>query len=428
MVNSTVARSSQAGCDFPAARLFETRRQSLALAENLSEADQTVQSMEDASPAKWHLAHTTWFFEAFILRDHLPGYQPFDERYFYLFNSYYENEGERHPRPYRGMITRPSAAQVRDYRAHVDAGLARLIETADAAATRQLAPLVELGINHEQQHQELLLTDILHLFAQNPLKPAYATDGPKSSPRATDGDTWSAHDGGIVRIGHEGTGFAFDNEGPAHEVLLRPFRLADRLVTNREWLAFMADGGYATATLWLSDGWATVKRAGWRAPLYWQERDGAWLQMSLHGLTPIDPDAPVCHISYYEADAFARWAGKRLPGEAEWETAARALPTRGNMAGSGYLRPLPAAHAAGGEKQMFGDVWEWTASPYAAYPGFTPVAGAVGEYNGKFMINQMVLRGGSCATPEGHVRHTYRNFFYPQHRWQFMGLRLAEDA
>lgn len=428
MTGPKTALKENAEAGFPAERLFAMRKQSLALTTHLSDADQTVQSMNDASPAKWHLAHTTWFFEAFVLRDHAPGYRPYDDRFFYLFNSYYENEGERHPRPYRGMITRPSAEEVRGYRAYVDEALRKLIDTADADLTAKLAPLVELGIHHEQQHQELLLTDILHLFAQNPLKPAYALAEPKYLPHVAADDKWSSFDGGIHRIGHEGDGFCFDNEGPAHDVLLRPFRLSDRLVTNREWLEFMADDAYGTATLWLSDGWSTVNREGWRAPMYWLKRDDQWHQMTLHGLKPVDPDTPVCHVSYYEADAFARWAGKRLPSEAEWEIAARGLPLTGNTVGTGQLRPLSAGHAGSGPRQMIGDLWEWTASPYVAYPGFKPEAGAVGEYNGKFMVNQMVLRGGSCVTAEGHIRATYRNFFYPHHRWQFMGLRLAEDA
>jgi ergothioneine biosynthesis protein EgtB len=329
------------------------------------------------------------------------------------------------------MLTRPSAAEIRAYRAHVDAALEAFTASVSGAAAARVAELAELGIHHEQQHQELLLTDILHLFAQSPLKPAFAAAVPPAPPRAagpagTDG--WSEHEGGIRRIGHAGAGFAFDNEGPAHDALLHPFRIAGRLVTNGEWQAFMADGGYATATLWLSDGWATVNDQGWRAPLYWEERDGTWHQMSLHGLQPVDETAPVCHVSYYEADAYARWAGKRLPTEQEWEVASAGLPTDGNLAGTGQLRPLPAGSPQSGANQMFGDVWEWTASPYSPYPGFQPVAGAVGEYNGKFMCNQFVLRGGSCATPDGHVRATYRNFFYPHQRWQFSGLRLAEDA
>lgn len=412
-----------------AERLFATRRRSEALCAPLSDADQSVQSMEDASPAKWHLAHTTWFFETFLLRDHLPGYEPFDPRFFYLFNSYYEHEGERHPRPRRGMLTRPSASDILAFRTHVDRALEALIDGAGDGDVARVAELIELGINHEQQHQELLLTDILHLFAQNPLLPAYREGGPPPpGPREAAAESWSSFEGGIVRVGHEGKGFAYDNEGPAHEVLLRPFRLADRLVTNGDWLEFIGDGGYETATLWLSDGWTRVNEEGWRAPLYWRLEDGGRRQMSLWGLREIEADAPVCHVSYYEADAFARWAGKRLASEFEWELAARDLAPEGNLAGSGELRPVPAGHAASGPRQMFGDVWEWTASPYGAYPGFAPAEGAVGEYNGKFMCNQFVLRGGSCATPERHVRATYRNFFYPHQRWQFMGLRLAEDG
>ena len=409
-------------------RLFKTRARSLALTAHLSDADQAVQSMPDASPAKWHLAHTTWFFEAFLLRDHLPGYAPFDERYFYLFNSYYEHEGERHPRPQRGMITRPGAEEVRAYRAHVDERLEQLASSVSGKAAALVAERIELGINHEEQHQELLLTDILHLFAQNPLNPAYAQGTPKSGPQGAAEADWRGFDGGIVRVGHEKTGFAYDNEGPAHDALVRPFRLSDRLVTNGEWLEFMEDGGYGTATLWLSDGWATVKAEGWRAPGYWRERDGEWRQKSLWGLQPVEDAAPVCHVSYYEADAFAHWAGKRLATEFEWELASADLPETGNTVGTGQLRPLPAGHPDGGARQMFGDLWEWTSSPYAPYPGFKPAQGAIGEYNGKFMCNQMVLRGGSCTTPDGHVRRSYRNFFYPHQRWQFMGLRLAEDG
>jgi ergothioneine biosynthesis protein EgtB len=361
-----------------AARFAEVRGTSLALAEGLSEADQTVQSMPDASPTKWHLAHTTWFFETFVLAAHRPGYRAFDERFAYLFNSYYEQAGPRHPRPQRGMITRPSAAEVVDYRRHVDAAMADLLEAGDALAPA-LADLIELGLHHEQQHQELLLTDILHLLAQNPLRPAYRSTPTSTGRAGTPPLAWHAYDGGIFKIGHDGESFAYDCERPRHEVLLQPFRLAARPVTNREWLDFMADGGYRTAPLWLSDGWATVNREGWQAPLYWEQRDGGWWAMTLHGMRPVDQGAPVCHVSYFEA-------------------------------------------------QMFGDVWEWTSSAYGAYPGFRPAAGAVGEYNGKFMCGQYVLRGGSCATPEGHMRRSYRNFFYPYQRWQFMGLRLAEDA
>lgn len=407
-------------------RLNATRQTSLDLTAHLSDADMTVQAMDDTSPAKWHLAHTTWFFEAFILRDHMGGYRPFDERFFYLFNSYYEAEGERHPRPYRGLITRPGADEVRAYRAHVDEALAAFMDRDEA---EECAGLIELGINHEQQHQELLLTDMLYLFSRNPLRPAYADNAPGEQRVDGSHDGYSRFDGGIVQIGHRGGGFAYDNEGPRHEALLRPFRLADRLVSNGEWQAFMADGGYRTAHLWLADGWAAVNREEWQAPLYWENHDGQWWSMTLWGLQPVEAETPVCHISYYEADAFARWAGKRLPSEFEWEIAAGAqTPDKANILPSRQLRPLPAGHPAGGKKQMFGDVWEWTQSPYAPYPGFQPAMGAVGEYNGKFMINQMVLRGGSCVTPEGHLRHSYRNFFYPHQRWQFMGLRLAEDV
>jgi ergothioneine biosynthesis protein EgtB len=405
-------------------RLFATRQRSLDLAAPLSPEDQCVQAMDDASPTKWHLAHTTWFFETFVLAKHLAGYKVFDETFHYCFNSYYEAEGPRHPRPYRGLLTRPSHADVIAYRHHVDAALYRLVESG-IAREDGVATFLELGVNHEEQHQELLLTDILALFAANPLRPAYAST--PSAQRSGDGaqTSWVAFDGGIRLIGHEGEGFAFDNETPRHEALLQPFRLASRLVTHGEWQEFMRDGGYSNAALWLSDGWATVKREGWNAPLYYEEREGAWQQMSLHGLRPIDPDAPVTHISFYEADAFARWAGKRLPTEFEWEVAAARAAGGKNTLGSGALRPLPASGA--GLQQMFGDCWEWTSSAYLPYPRFRAAAGAVGEYNGKFMVNQHVLRGASCVTAPQHSRATYRNFFYPHQRWQFMGLRLADD-
>jgi ergothioneine biosynthesis protein EgtB len=421
------AHPVDAQADDTAARYAEVRLVSLALADGLSDADQTVQSMPDASPTKWHLAHTTWFFETFVLAPHQPDYRACDPRFAYLFNSYYEQAGPRHPRPQRGMLTRPSATEIVGYRRHVDEAMAALLATPDAL-TPALGELIELGLHHEQQHQELLLTDILHLLAQNPLRPAYRqmpTPTGGEAPRRLD---WRSYDGGIDAVGDEGLGFAFDCERPRHAVLVQPFRLATRAVTNREWRDFIDDGGYRTATLWLSDGWATVNREGWQAPLYWEQRDGAWWSMTLHGMRPVEDDAPVCHVSYFEADAFARWAGKRLPTEFEWEIAAKPLPKAGNMLGSGALRPLPASAAAGEPAQMFGDVWEWTSSAYAAYPGFRPAVGAVGEYNGKFMCGQYVLRGGSCVTGEGHIRRSYRNFFYPHQRWQFMGLRLAEDA
>ena len=363
-----------------------------SLASALTPEDQCVQSMPDASPAKWHRAHTTWFFEQFILNEFVPSYREFDADFRFLFNSYYDAVGARHPRPMRGLLTRPAAEQIAAYRAHVDAAMMAWADTAPP-------DLVALGLQHEQQHQELLVTDILHAFAQNPLSPA-AQPGwrePAGSPGPT---RFLPRKGGIVRIGHTGDGFCFDNEGPAHDVLLNDYAIADRLVRNSEWAAFVADGGYRTPSLWMSDGWATVQAQAWTAPLYW--RDDA-MQMGLNGLAPLDPDAPVRHISWYEADAFARWADARLPTEFEWEAAASDL------------------------RETTGHVWQWTDSAYRPYPGYRPPPGAVGEYNGKFMINQMVLRGGSVATPPGHARRPYRNFFHAEKRWQFTGLRLARD-
>jgi len=406
-----------------AGRLAATRQRSLDLAAGLSDADATVQSMEDASPAKWHLAHTTWFFETMILTEALPGYRRYDDRFPYLYNSYYEALGSRHPRPRRGMITRPTLDEVRAYRAHVDEALVRLM----AADPRpEVAALVELGVNHEEQHQELLLTDILHLFAQNPLCPAFRPSAPVAMPDAAPALGWVGFEGGLLEFGHDGAGFAFDCEGPRHRRWLDPFRLATRPVTNGEWMEFIEAGSYATPTLWLSDGWATLCREGWEAPLYWQRRDGEWWVMTLRGLQPVDPAAPVAHVSHYEADAYASFVGRRLPTEFEWEHAARAVPVAGNLMDSGRLRPAPAAGE--GLTQLWGDVWEWTASAFAAYPGFRVPPGAVGEYNGKFMSGQQVLRGGSCATPPGHLRASYRNFFHPDKRWQFSGVRLATDG
>ncbi|HEY4373658.1 MAG TPA: ergothioneine biosynthesis protein EgtB [Burkholderiales bacterium] len=403
----------------------DCRRQSVCLVEGLSDADATVQSMDDASPAKWHLAHTTWFFEEFVLGPHAPGYRVRDERFRYLFNSYYEAVGPRHPRPRRGMLTRPSLAEVLAYREHVDAALSAALEKGLPPAAAQL---VELGVHHEQQHQELLLTDLLHLLAQNPLKPAYRPVQHAASLSAVQQPGWVASDGGIVGIGHPGDSFNFDCETPRHRALLQPHALSTHLVTNREWEEFIRDGGYREARLWLSDGWRTVQAEQWSAPLYWENRDGAWMQMTLAGELPLLPEAPVCHVSFFEADAYAHWAGKRLPTEFEWEAAAARQEVAGNFADSGRYRPQAAGEDAQAPlKQLYGDVWEWTASPYVAYPGFRTAQGAVGEYNGKFMNGQFVLRGGSCATPAGHARATYRNFFYPHHRWQFMGLRLAED-
>ncbi|MEO3428443.1 ergothioneine biosynthesis protein EgtB [Pelagibius sp. CAU 1746] len=409
------------------------RARSDALAAPLSPEDMTPQSMEDASPTKWHLAHTSWFFEAFILREHQPGYRDFRPGYNYLFNSYYEAVGRRHARPRRGLVTRPGVEEVRAYRRHVDAAIGALIHDAPDDVWAAVAPLLELGLHHEMQHQELLLTDILHLLAQNPLDPAYREARPArgSETHSRDGGplTWWEHGGGVVEIGHEGGAFAYDCEGPRHQELLQPFTLASRLVTNGEWLEFMADGGYDDPALWLSDGWATVQREGWRAPLYWEDDgDGTWAAMSLLGRYPVDPAAPVCHVSLFEADAYARWAGARLPREAELEVAAAQQPIAGNLLSRDALVPLPAEKAGAAPAQLYGDVWEWTQSAYGPYPGFRAPEGAVGEYNGKFMCNQFVLRGGSCVTPDAQLRASYRNFFYPHQRWQFTGLRLAKDV
>ena len=406
-------------------RYRAVRAASVALAAPLSDADATVQSMPDASPAKWHLAHTTWFFEAMALVPGLSGYKPFDERFNFLFNSYYESVGARHPRPRRGLLTRPTLAEVLAYREHVDAAIAQLLQRTQGETALNV---IELGCHHEQQHQELLLTDILHLFAQNPLRPTYKDSVPLSVDPLDRSQAYLSFPGGLFDIGHAGQGFAFDSEGPRHAVRLEPYRLSDRLVTNGEWAQFISDGGYDNPLLWLSDGWALVRSEGWSAPLYWQALDGEVWTMTLRGAQPIDLDAPVTHVSYFEADAFATWANRRLPTEAEWEVAAQSLPIAGNFANSGRLRPRPAPAAAGELRQMFGDVWEWTRSAFLPYPRFRPMAGALGEYNGKFMSGQFVLRGGSCVTPEDHVRATYRNFFAPQARWQFSGLRLAEDA
>jgi dimethylhistidine N-methyltransferase len=411
----------------PLARYRAVRRATEGLTRSLTPEDMAAQSMADASPTKWHLAHTTWFFETFLLVPRLAGYRPFDPRFGYLFNSYYEAVGPRQPRPQRGLLTRPSVADVLAYRAHVDAAMERLLAT----DLGDLAGLFELGLAHEEQHQELVLMDILHLFGQSPLSPAYAPPRP-SAPAASPAPLgYVSFTGGLVEIGRDlgpdGGGFGFDNEGPRHRVWLEPFQLADRLVTNGEWLAFMEDGGYERPEFWLSDGWALVRSEGWRSPLYWRDTPEGWRVMGLTGLRPVDPAQPVGHVSYYEADAYATWAGARLPTEAEWEHAAATVPVEGNFASSGRLCAQPAPEAEG-LRQMFGDLWEWTRSAYLPYPGFRPAAGAVGEYNGKFMSGQFVLRGGCCATPAGHVRPSYRNFFYPQQRWMFSGVRLARDG
>ncbi|WP_076068728.1 ergothioneine biosynthesis protein EgtB [Sphingomonas montana] len=406
------------------ADLAACRDLSVALVTPLSDADATVQSMPDASPAKWHLAHTTWFLETFVLRDHVPGYTAFDASFAYLFNSYYEAEGARHSRTARGLVTRPALDRILVWRAHVDAAIAAAAPMLGADART----LIALGIHHEQQHQELLQTDILHLFAQNPTAPA-VWDHPRDTPAAMPGPIrWVEGRSGIVQIGHAGPGFAFDCEGPRHDVLLHPHALADRTITNSEWLRFIADGGYDRPDHWLSDGWAWVRAESIVAPLHWRRVGDGWHAFALDGLHPLRPAAPVTHISYYEADAYARWAGMRLPTEPEWESAAAAHdPLGGNqLDAAGPVRPR-AAPAGAGCRALFGDVWEWTGSAYLPYPGFRTAPGAVGEYNGKFMSGQSVLKGGSCATPRGHLRASYRNFFYPHQRWQFTGLRLAKD-
>lgn len=402
----------------------EVRALSEALCRPLSTEDYVVQSMPDVSPPKWHLAHTTWFWETFLLAPNAPGYRPFDPRYGYLFNSYYEAVGSRHPRAERGFLSRPTVAETYAYRAHVDAAMRRLLEI---TADESVLALVELGLHHEQQHQELLLTDLKHILGGNPLRPAY-WESPQAEHAPTPPLRWIDYPGGMLTIGHAGAGFAFDNESPRHQTYALPYRLASRLVTNGEFLQFMADGGYDRAEFWLSEGWSTVGRDGWRAPLYWETRDGEWWSYTLGGMRRLCASEPVCHVSYFEADAYARWAGKRLPTESEWECAAAGIAPEGNLLAAGNLRPVAASEVASWPLQLFGDVWEWTASPYVAYPGFRPAGGAVGEYNGKFMCNQYVLRGGSCATPPGHIRSTYRNFFPPSARWQFTGLRLADDA
>lgn len=403
------------------ARFAHVRALTESLVTPLSDADASVQSMPDASPAKWHLAHTTWFFETFVLRDHVPGYTLHDERFPFLFNSYYEAEGERHARDRRGMITRPTLDEVLAYRHAVTHALLAALPTLPAAAEH----LVVLGCNHEQQHQELLVTDILHLFAQNPTEPAIWPGAPKVPVAMPGAVQWIERYEAIVETGHAGSEFAFDCETPRHRTLLPSHAIADRTVTNGEWAAFIADGGYGNPAYWLSDGWAWVKKEKIFSPLYWDFQDGVWTRFGLDGRRAIDPAAPVTHISFYEADAYASWAGARLPTEAEWEAAASEYDAdNGNqLDAAGPVEPRPAQASPA----FYGDVWEWTGSAFRPYPGFVTAAGAVGEYNGKFMNGQFVLRGGSCATPRGHVRPSYRNFFYPHMRWQFTGVRLAKD-
>jgi ergothioneine biosynthesis protein EgtB len=409
-------------------RFREVRAFTERLCKPLAAEDYVIQSMPDASPAKWHLAHTSWFFETFILMPGLPGYQQSESLQSYLFNSYYNAVGPMHCRARRGMISRPTVEETFAYRRQIDLAMEHFFEQAADDRWAEWSPLVELGLNHEQQHQELLLTDLKHMLAQNPLNPAYVPGG---APRSLTAPPlrWIRFPEGIYWIGHKGEAFAFDNEGPRHRVFLENFELASRPVTNAEYLAFIEDGGYERPELWLALGWMTVNEQKWKAPLYWEKRDETWLAFTLSGLQPVHPAEPVCHVSYFEADAFARWAGARLPTEEEWEAASVGVPFNGNFVEQSHFHPIPAHSSQNNElTQMFGDVWEWTRSSYSPYPGYQPAKGAIGEYNGKFMCNQYVLRGGSCATAQAHMRRTYRNFFAPDKRWQFMGIRLARDA
>jgi ergothioneine biosynthesis protein EgtB len=409
----------------PRASFEEVRRRSARLIKRLEPEDLVVQSMPDASPAKWHLAHTTWFFETFVLREHAERYRPLDERYAFLFNSYYVGIGEAYPRAQRGLITRPTVFEMLAYRAHVDEAVELLLDQQPSA---HVLARIELGLHHEQQHQELLLTDLKHAFAQNPMCPAFADDLPPGDAVATPLQ-WIRHDAGMIQCGHDGDGFAFDNEGPRHRLWCDAFALASRPVTAREYLGFIDDGGYRKPELWMSMGWDTVVRERWESPLYWRRRDDEWLEHTLGGVRALDLEAPVSHVSWFEAEAYARWAGARLPTEAEWEHACAALPVVGNFVDDWALHPRAdrSSSRAGAIVQAFGDVWEWTASPYVPYPGYRATTGALGEYNGKFMCNQFVLRGGSCATPRSHMRASYRNYFPPEARWQFSGIRLARD-
>lgn len=411
------------------ARFDEVRAHTESLAEPLSPEDQTVQSMPDVSPTKWHRAHVTWFFETFLLAENETEFKPFQQDYWFLFNSYYEQVGPRYTRHMRGAISRPGAHDVGRYRADVDARMRDLMSTVDDGTLAKLAPTIELGFHHEQQHQELLLMDIKHVLSLNPLEPVYAgAPAPSHDPGPVG---WVSFEGGLVEVGSTSEGFCFDNELPRHQQFLQPYRLADRLVTNGDWMEFMADGGYARPELWLSDGWGKVKGDGWRAPFYWRERDGVWFEHTLHGTHQVDPHLPVTHVSHYEADAYATWAGKRLPTEAEWEHAAEQArhldPDAGNTANTSSFHATSAGPSDGTLRQVFGDTWEWTQSSYLPYPGFHPAEGAIGEYNGKFMSSQMVLRGGCALTPPGHARISYRNFFPPGARWAMSGVRLADD-
>jgi ergothioneine biosynthesis protein EgtB len=407
-------------------RYLSVRQFSEQLCQTLEPEDYVIQTMPEMSPTKWHLAHTSWFFETFVVKPHVRDYRPLNPQYAFLFNSYYNAAGKMHARPQRGLISRPTVKDTYTYRHHVDAAMENLLQTADDSVLQKLIPLIVLGLNHEQQHQELMLTDLKHLFWMNPLRPAFRPEIPPAQ-NVTRNPGWLQFDAGLCSIGFEGKDFCFDNETPRHQFFLNKFSLATQLVTNGEFLAFIEDGGYRRSELWLSLAWMAVTERGWNAPFYWEQRDGAWWMMTLAGMRPVRWDEPVCHVSYFEADAYARWAGARLPTEAEWEIAAGSAPVEGQFAESGRFHPCPAEGVAGSLNQMFGDVWQWTQNAYAPYPGYQPQPGALGEYNGKFMCNQYVLRGASCATPRSHARRTYRNFFPPDVRWQFMGLRLAKD-
>jgi ergothioneine biosynthesis protein EgtB len=422
-----VRHSPAPRCTAQADRFRAVREVTRELAAPLGAEDCAIQSMADASPVKWHLAHTTWFFETFILSKAEPDRAPFHPAFRVLFNSYYNSVGDKHPRPQRGLLSRPTLDEVFAYRRHVEEGIVALIDAGRVDA--ESSALIDLGIQHEQQHQELILTDVKHMLSCNPLKPVYRKTWPLTQVQPTRG-AWLRIQGGQKQVGHEGNGFCFDNETPRHTTWIDDFEIASHPVTHGDFMDFIDDGGYERPELWLSMGWDAVRTRGWEAPLYWERRDGQWHTFTLHGMAPVERNTPACHVSFFEAEAFARWADARLPTESEWEVAAARASPEGNFLESGALHPLALreAPAPGQITQMLGDVWEWTRSDYAPYPGFRPAAGAVGEYNGKFMSNQYVLRGGSCATPASHIRTTYRNFFPSDARWQFSGLRLARDA
>jgi ergothioneine biosynthesis protein EgtB len=422
-----VERTESASADM-LRRYEQVRTFSERLCEPLVPEDFVIQSMPDVSPTKWHLAHISWFFETFILSEHYPDYKPFHPDFSYLFNSYYNTVGERHCRPKRGLVSRPTVDETFQYRRYIDQHMRELLTDSDVNKLREIDPLLTIGLNHEQQHQELMVTDIKHVLTENPLRPIYLERKPLPHTE-TQPLQWVEFDDGLHWIGHDGNGFAFDNEGPAHREFVQSFQLANRLVTCGEYLEFMNDGGYERFELWLSEGFKTVQENGWKAPFYWEYYDDQWMVMTLSGMRPVEEAEPVCHLSYFEADAFANWAGARLPTEAEWEVASQTVRHPGNFVDDGHFHPIPAPPAAAGElTQMFGDVWEWTRSSYAPYPGFSAAPGGLGEYNGKLMVNQYVLRGGSCATSRSHIRPTYRNFFPTDACWQFTGVRLAKDA